>query len=242
MNVKFEKRYAAGLTFLGNYTWAKFIDDVEGSSELGGGGGDGYQHMDARGLDKALAGADLRHRLAFSSLYDLPFGKGRRWSISNSFFNHIAGGWTVGGILETRAGAPYGVIENTNRLNAFSGSQRPHLFYDPNLSGDRSRAEKIQQYFDTAAFRAPGEGILGTAGRTNGAGPGFFGLDLSVHKLFQLSERFGLTFRTDIVNFPNVPAFASPNQQRGDGNFGRIGSVLGLSTGREVQLSLRLAW
>jgi hypothetical protein len=242
MNVKFEKRYAAGLTFLGNYTWAKFIDDVEGSSELGGGAGDGYQHMDARGLDKALAGADLRHRLAFSSLFDLPFGKGRRWSISNSFFNIIAGGWTVGGILETRAGAPYGVIENTNRLNAFSGSQRPHLLYDPNLSGDRSRAEKIQQYFDTAAFRAPGEGILGTAGRTNGLGPGFFGLDLSVHKLFQLSERFGLTFRTDIVNFPNVPAFAAPNQQRGDGNFGRIGSVLGLSTGREIQLSLRLAW
>lgn len=242
LNVKFEKRYSGGLNFLGNYTWAKFIDDAEGSSELGGGAGDGYQHIDARGLDKALAGADLRHRLAWSSLYDLPVGKGRRWTIANPVMNHLAGGWTIGGILEARTGAPYGVIESTNRLNTFSPSQRPNLLRDPQLPSNRPRSEQIQQYFDTTAFQAPGNGILGTAGRTNGAGPGFFGLDLTVQKLFQLSERFGLTFRTDIVNFPNVPAFAAPNQSRGDGNFGRIGSVLGGSTAREIQLSLRLGW
>jgi hypothetical protein len=51
-----------------------------------------------------------------------------------------------------------------------------------------------------------------------------------------------LTFRTDVVNFPNVPAFAPPNQQRGHGSFGQIGDTLGGSTGREIQLSLRLAW
>ncbi len=114
----------------------------------------------------------------------------------------------------------------------------PHLLRNPNLAGNRSRDEKIQQFFDTAAFRAPGDGVIGAAGRTNGAGPGFFGLDLSIHKIFQLSDRFGRTFRTDIVNFPNVPAFAAPDQARGDGNFGKIGNVLGLSTGREIQVSL----
>ncbi len=242
LNVKFEKRYSRGLSFLGNYTWAKFIDDVEGSAEVGGGAGDGYQHIDARGLDKALSGADLRHRLAWSSLYDLPVGKGRRWGIENAFLNHVAGGWSIGGILEARTGAPYGVVESTNRLNTFSPSQRPHLLRDPKLSSNRPRSEKTQQFFDTTAFQAPGNGILGTAGRTNGSGPGFFGLDLTIQKLFQLSERFELSFRTDIVNFPNVPAFAAPNQSRGDGSFGRIGGVLGGSTGREIQISLRLAW
>ncbi len=242
LNVKFEKRYSGGLNFLGNYTWAKFIDDVEGSSELGGGAGDGYQHLEARRLDKARAGADLRQRLAWSTLYDLPIGKGRRWAIDNAVLNHIAGGWTLGGILEARTGAPYGVVESTNRLNTFSPSQRPNLLRDPQLPSDRPRSEKIQQFFDTTAFQAPGAGVLGTAGRTNGSGPGFFGLDLTVQKLFQLSERFDLTFRTDIVNFPNVPAFAAPNQSRGDGNFGRIGGVLTGSTGREIQISLRLAW
>jgi len=242
LNVKLEKRYSGGVSFLGNYTWAKFLDDVEGSSELGGGAGDGYQHIDARRLDRALAGADLRHRLAGSALYDLPLGKGRRWPIENAVLNHVAGGWTIGGILETRTGAPYGVVESTNRLNTFSPSQRPNLLRDPKLPSDRPRSEKIQQFFDTTAFQAPGNGILGTAGRTNGAGPGLFGLDVTIQKMFHLSERFDLTFRTDIVNFPNVPAFAAPNQSRGDGNFGRIGGVLGGSTGREIQISLRLAW
>jgi hypothetical protein len=242
LNVKAEKRFSQGLNLLGNYTWAKFIDDVEGSSELGGGEGSGYQHIQARRLDKAMAGADLRHRLAFSSLYELPIGKGRRWTVGNSMLDRVVGGWTVGGILEARSGAPFGVVENTNRLNTFSPSQRPNLMRDPNLPGDRSRAEQIRQFFDTGAFEAPGDGVLGTAARTLGSGPGFFGLDVSVHKLFRITERMGLTFRTDVVNFPNVPAFAPPNQLRGHGSFGQIGGTLDGSTGREIQLSLRLAW
>lgn len=242
LNVKMEKRFSHGLNLLGNYTWSKFIDDVEGSSELGGGDGSGYQHIDARGLDKSIAGADIRHRLAFSSLYELPVGAGRRWTVQNKVLEQIVGGWTIGGILEARTGAPYGVVENTNRLNAFSPSQRPNLLRDPNLSGDRSRAEKIAQFFDTTAFQAPGDGVLGNSARTNGSGPGFFGLDLSIHKLFRLTERLGLTFRTDVVNFPNVPAFAPPNQLRGHGSFGQIGGTLDGSTSREIQLSLRLAW
>jgi len=242
MNLKFEKRLSRGISFLGNYTWAKFIDDVEGSSELGGSAGNGYQHIGARGLDKALSGSDVRHRLATNALYDLPFGRGRHWAIENKVLNMVAGGWTLGGIVEVRTGPPFGVIENTNRLNTFSDSQRPNLLWDPNLPSGRPRGEFVDRYFDTSAFQAPGDGGLGTAGRVNGIGPGFFGLDMSIQKLFQLSERFGLTFRTDIVNAPNVPAFALPNLNRGDGNFGRIANTLGSATAREIQLSLRLAW
>src|SRR5574340_928821 len=123
-NVKVEKRFSHGLNMLGNYTWAKYIDDVEGSSELGGGNGNGYQHMDARGLDKAMSGSDIRHRFAYSSLYELPVGKGRRFSPGNRVLDQVIGGWTLGGILEARTGPPYGVTENTNRLNTFSESQR----------------------------------------------------------------------------------------------------------------------
>ena len=100
----------------------------------------------------------------------------------------------------------------------------------------------IRQFFDTSAFQAPGDGVLGNAARTLGPGPGFFGVDVSIHKLFRLTERFGLTFRGDVVNLPNVPAFAPPGQARGDGNFGKIADTLGSATAREIQLSLRLAW
>lgn len=242
MNLKFEKRYARGLSFLGNYTWAKFIDDVESGSELGGAPNNGYTHIEARRLNKGLSGSDIRHRLAWSTLYDLPVGKGRNINIENRILNHVIGGWTTGGILEVRSGAPYGVVEQTNRLNTFSDAQRPNLLRDPNLDPGRSRAEKVNRYFDTSAFQSPGNGILGTAGKVNGLAPGFFGLDASVQKLFQVTERFGLTFRTDIVNLPNVPAFAAPNQSNGNGSFGRISSIATGSTAREIQLSLRLAW
>ncbi|MEZ5403396.1 MAG: TonB-dependent receptor [Bryobacteraceae bacterium] len=242
MNLKMEKRYSRGLSFLGNYTWAKFIDDVESGSELGGATNNGYTHIEARRLNKGLSGSDIRHRIALSSLYDLPVGKGRQIPIDNAVLNHVIGGWTVGGILEARSGAPYGVVEQTNRLNTFSDSQRPNLIRDPNLDAGRSRGEKVAQYFDTSAFQSPGVGILGTAGKVNGLGPGFFGFDASIQKLFQLNERFGLTFRTDIVNLPNVPAFALPNQSNGNGAFGRIGAIATGSTAREIQLSLRLAW
>ena len=242
MNLKFEKRYSRGLSFLGNYTWAKYIDDVESGSELGGATNNGYTHIDARALNKGLSGSDIRHRLAWSTLYDLPIGKGRNIPVENAVLNHVIGGWTVGGILEARSGAPYGVVEQTNRLNAFSDAQRPNLLRDPNLDPGRSRGDKVAMYFDTSAFQSPGNGILGNAAKANGLGPGFFGLDLSVQKLFQLSERFGLTFRTDIVNAPNVPAFANPNQNNGNGNFGKIGGIALGSTAREIQLSLRLAW
>ena len=63
-----------------------------------------------------------------------------------------------------------------------------------------------------------------------------------MQKVFKLTERFQVTFRTDVVNLPNIPAFDLPNTTRGSGSFGKIGSVLPGSTGREIQFSLRLAW
>jgi hypothetical protein len=242
MNLKFEKRYSRGLSFLGNYTWAKFIDDVESGSELGGATNNGYTHIDARKLNKGLSGSDIRHRLAWSTLYDLPIGRGRTLSIENAVLNHVIGGWTVGGILEARSGAPYGVIEQTNRMNTFSDAQRPNLLRDPNLDPGRSRGEKVAMYFDTSAFQSPGNGILGTGGKVNGIGPGFFGLDVSIQKEFRFNERTGLTFRTDVVNAPNVPAFANPNQTHGSGAFGSISGIALGSTAREIQLSVRLAF
>ncbi len=242
MNLKLEKRYSQGFNLLTNYTWAKFIDDVESNAELGGGAGNGYQHIDLRSLNKGLSGSDIRHRLAASSVYDLPFGQGRRWAIPNKVLDLIAGGWGLGAIFEVRTGAPYGALEQTNRLNTFSDGQRPNVLRDPALDSSRPRAELVRQYFDTTAFQAPGDGIVGTGGRASGFGPGFVEFDLSVHKVFAIGERFRLTFRTDFVNLPNRPNFGQPAQLRGAGNFGTIGDITAASTAREIQFGLRLEW
>jgi len=240
MNVKLEKRYSRGLNFLMNYTWSKFLDDVEASSELGGEQGNGYTHLQLRGLDKSLSGSDVRHRYIASMVYELPFGRGKAVGIQNPVLNHVAGGWGLGLITEFRGGAPYGAIEQTNVTNTFSAAQRPNLVRDPKLTGERPRAEMLGQYFDTSAFQAPGVGIFGNAPRNQGIGPGLISVDLAVHKRWTIVERYNLQFRSDFFNLPNVPSFANPNLLRGRGDFGRITSTLLGSTGRQIQLSLRL--
>ncbi|HTM48253.1 MAG TPA: TonB-dependent receptor [Bryobacteraceae bacterium] len=237
MNLKVEKRYSNGLNFLGNYTWSKFLDDVETGTQSGGQAGNGYQHIDARNLNKGPSGSDIRHRVTFSSVYELPVGKGRRLALNNRVADFVAGGWGVGAIFEVHTGVPWGVVEQTNRLNTFSDSQRPNLLRDPTLDGSRPRADFIRQWFDTSAFAAPGDGIMGSAARISGYGPGLVELDLSVHKRFAVTEKSGMIFRAEFFNLPNRPNFAQPASTRGAGPFGTINNIVG--SAREIQLGLR---
>ena len=237
LNVKMEKRYSNGLNFLANYTWSKFLDDVEANNEVAGGEGNGYTHMELRALDKSYSGNDLRHRLIASSVYEIPVGKGRRLAIANPVANAIVGGWAIGAVAEFRSGAPWGSIELTNTTNTFSASQRPNLSCSPILDGGRSRNDFINQYFNTSCFSAPGTGNFGNAARNLGFGPGYVGIDASVTKRWALTERYGLQFRSDFYNVPNRPNFGAPASVRGRGDFGRVNSTIG--TGRQIQLSLR---
>ncbi len=59
LNLKVESRYSSGLNFLANYTWSKFLDNVEAGSEFAGGEGNGYTHNELRGLDRSYAGNDI---------------------------------------------------------------------------------------------------------------------------------------------------------------------------------------
>jgi hypothetical protein len=241
MNLKLEKRYSNGLNFLTNYTWSKMLDDTESRSELGGGPGTEHTHIELRGRpNKSYAGWDIRHRYIGSTIYELPFGNGRRWTIQNAILNGIAGGWGLGVVGEVRSGVPYGVNEQTNRSNTFSSAVRPFLLRDPALPSNRSRGDMLAGYFETSAFLAPTDGVFGNAPRTFCCGPGMFRLDVSVNKMFPLTETIRLQFRTDFFNLPNTANFDIPQGLRGAGDFGRIARILPESTGRQIQLSARL--
>jgi hypothetical protein len=246
LNLKLEKRFSGGLNVLANYTWSKFLDDVEATNELGGapgsGGlqGGGHQSFYARSLDKALSGNDIAHRFIWSSVYELPFGRGRRFNIANPVLNHVAGGWGLGVIAEYRTGPPFGVVEQTNRLNAFSPTQRANISGDPELDPGRPRGELVSQWFNTSAFVFPGDGVLGNAGRAVGRAPGFANWEMSVLKDWRWSDSGSLQFRAELFNLFNRPNFGLPNNQRGNAAFGRIASTV--NDGRIVQLGLRLTY
>lgn len=239
LNLKMERRFSAGFNLLANYTWSKFLDDVEANAEAGGAPGTGQQSYYARALDKALSGSDLRHRFVVSTVYEIPVGNGKRVNLRSRIADALVGGWSLGVIAEARSGLPYGVIENSNRLNAFSSSQRPNLIGDPKLSPDRPRSEFVARWFDTSKYAFPGDGRLGNAARTTGIGPGFVGLDTSLLKDFRFSEQRYLQVRGEAFNLANRPNFGLPNGSRGNAAFGLISSS---QDGRVLQIGLRLVY
>ncbi len=238
LNVKAEKRFDSGLSYLFNYTWSKFIDDVESANELGGEQNNGYTHIHLRHLDKALSGNDIRHRAVISGVYELPVGRGKPLAITNPVLNGMIGGWSLGVIGEFRTGSPYGIIEQTNRTNTFSHGQRPNILGNHVLSGSRSKAERLAEWFDTSQFVSPGVGVFGNTPRNLCCGPGFAVVDVSIQKRFSITEGSTLEFRADFFNIANHANFRIPERRQENSGFGRIRGTIG--TGRQTQLGLRL--
>jgi outer membrane receptor protein involved in Fe transport len=239
LNLKLEKRFSKGLNLLSNYTWSKFIDDVEAAAEAGGAPGSGQQSYYARALDKSLSGNDIRHRWVSSVVYELPIGRGKPLNIENRVANWVVGGWSLGVIGELRTGLPFGVVEQTNRLNAFSASQRSNISGNWEVEGDRARSQMIRQYFNTSAFTFPGDGVLGNAARTVGTGPGSIDFDTSVLKDFRFTEDKYLQLRGEFFSVLNRPNFGLPNTSRGAAAFGTIASASGART---IQIGLRFVY
>ncbi|MGH9720937.1 MAG: hypothetical protein ACRD8O_12045, partial [Bryobacteraceae bacterium] len=184
--------------------------------------------------DRGLSGNHVSHRFIWNSVYELPYRGG------STVPRQILGGWTLGLIAELRTGPPYGVIENVNTTGTGSPALRPNVVGDPRISGDRSRGEQVERWFNTAAFAAPQPFTFGNAGRTSGYGPGAIIMDLSVLKNFRLAERHSLEFRTEMLNFINRANFAlqAQNLARGAPAFGRISGLLPGNQSRIIQLGL----
>jgi hypothetical protein len=240
MNLKVDKRLSRGLNVQSNYTWARGMDDCESRGELGGGAGNAYANVYNRRSDRGLSGNSISHRWITSVLYELPVGKGRRLDLDSAAADLIFGGWSLGYIGELRTGAPWGVIEQTNRTNAFSPANRPNVVGNPSISGDRTRGEQVTAWFNTAAFAQPAQYVFGDAGRTSGFGPGAVVMDLSVLKDFRIHERVTVQFRCEMLNFINNPNFSLTNLNRGNASFGRITALALGNEARIIQFGLHL--
>lgn len=233
LNLKVEKRFSHGLNFLTNYTWSKFIDDVASSFEVGA-VPSGYQDFYNRGADRSLAGNDVRHRFVASSVYELPWGRERKF-LREGLLSTLVGGWNLGGILVAQAGSPYGLVTQVNTSNSFSsGPQRVHVLSDPALpSGERTTS----RYFDTTAVVAPAPFTFGSSPRALLTGPGLFSLDVSLLKNFQFKEHGNVQFRAEATNVTNRANFEEPGRALGAPNFGVIGQAL---PARVLQLGLKV--
>lgn len=238
LQMKYEKRFSKGVTFLGHYTWSKMMDDSSvGSGNYSWlGGSTSLQNPLNRSMEKSLSAHDIAHRVVLSGAYQLPFGRGK-WLGGNSgwFRNALIGGWEVSGMSIIQSGNPLQISQNGGVLQ--NGTQRPNLIGNP--AGQGAIVDRLNAgYFNTAAFSQPAADVFGNAPRyLNYRGPGIHTLDAALLKSIQVKERQRFEFRLEAQNATNTPIFGDPASAFGASNFG---TITGVKIGsRNVQLGFK---
>lgn len=239
LQVKWEKRYAQGLTMLTHYTWSKMIDNASHASGNVSwlGGSTSLQNIwDLRG-ERSLSSHDVAHRIVLTGTYELPYGRNRHWgSGSNRVLNWIAGGWNLSGMYLIQSGMPLQVTQSGG--NIWNGTQRPNLIGDPSTEGRLQ--DRLNNYFNQNAFSKPPIDVPGTAPRNlNYRGPGIKTLDAALLKSISTWEDQRFEFRLEATNVTNTPMFGDPATTFGATNFGQI---TGLRSGvgpRNMQIGIK---
>jgi hypothetical protein len=99
--------------------------------------------------------------------------------------------------------------------------QRPNRVSNPNQFDGRT----VAKYFNTAAFTAAPQFVIGTSSRNPIRGPGLQNADLMIGKTFRITERVNLEFRAEAFNVSNTPPLNDPNGTFGSAAFGSITSA-----------------
>jgi hypothetical protein len=252
-------RFRSGLSFNGAWTWAKHISDA-GPAPTGFGGETGNGRVTDslnRRSNRGNVSPTRRHRLIANAIYELPFGKGRRYaSHVHPLVNGLAGGWRVSSILLLQTGpflsATFSGGDPSGTNAPSRGTQRPDAVRSGNLSDPTA-----DRWWDRAAFVCPGRvpgaadqfncnvtpiGRFGNAGVGTLVGPGTVNLSMGLGKEFPIRERARLKFEASFTNLPNHPNLANPGTNITSIAFGRTTSARGSDSGgnRIGQFGLRL--
>jgi hypothetical protein len=229
LTIKAERRFSQGLTFLSSFTWSKNID--QGNEPLLDGTPGIVTPYD---LSRERARSTLDRRLSYvlSTVYELPFGNGRK-HLQSGPASWFLGGWQIGGILSFYSGLPVSHTINVNNQN-LGGAVRGNWVRNPNLPPDE---RTIDRWFDTGFVTPSAPGEVSNAGRNLIDGPGRRNLDLMVARVFVLPwEGHQVQFRAEAFNATNTPNFGAPNTAVGTPNAGRINQA---EDPRRIQFSLK---
>ncbi len=237
--LKAEKRFSSGLSFLLSYTNSKLMDDHSALSLVGG--DMNHQNIYDRKNDWSISPNDVPQRLAVSYVYELPFGRqkalGKSW---NGFIDALAGGWQMNGIMSLERGKPLTILAN-NFPNFGSAMLRANNNgHSAKLDGPVE--ERLNKYFDTSVFSQPAAWTFGNVGRTlpDVRADGVRNFDLSMFKNFRVLEGKSVQFRLEAFNAFNTVQFGPPIPGVTNGSFGMIFGTA--NTPRQLQLGLKFLY
>ncbi|HLY62410.1 MAG TPA: TonB-dependent receptor, partial [Terriglobia bacterium] len=250
-SAKVTRRMSSGFTYLVGYTYSKSIDDGSGLRTLGT-DQIGAQNSYCLKCERGLSIFDQKHRFVASTLYQLPFGRGRSY-LNHGLAGAIAGGWELGTIWSIASGSPVDIGDGTCQSNiGASCMDRPNA-----VAGQLSKLSNPtpHEWFNVQAFALQPQYTFGNLGRNTVIGPPLFSVDSSLKKDVRFTERLNLQLRLDAFNVFNHPNFGSPNNGLvanklnangvpipGSGGFGTITSLNSGVSMRQLQVSLKLVF
>jgi hypothetical protein len=254
LQTSLKQSYANGVSFLLAYTFGKSIDGGGGIGSTSNSSGVVQNVYDLR-ADRGLSDFDVRNRVVFSPVAELPFGKNKPF-LSSGLGSAVAGGWQLSGIFTFQTGRPLTVTDSaTNNSGSFGAADRPNEISNPNASRDSvtgARTHTVQEWFDVHAFAlAPSfkaatattpaqQGQFGDAGRNIVEGPSYTDIDLTLARSFPIFERVNGQFRVDSFNILNHPNFFNPLTQGAQYGSSAFGTVTQANGNREFQFALRV--
>jgi len=224
LQIKANKRFSAGLTLFGFFTWMKSFSLVT----------DQYPGSRLMQLDPNPAAS-----FSFSWAYDLPFGKGKQFfNSSPRWTNAIISGWKVNGFVKYSSGIPLSITSSNASLSAIGYTSRPSAVagVSPYLVTNPRDFNPSSKYLNSAAFTTVSGFNFGNLAPVLGWVRGFWSKQeaLTIGRVLSISDRVKLDLSADAVNPFNFHRWANPNTNL---NSAAFGTVTGASDGRTMQIN-----
>ena len=230
--LRIDKQFSHGLSFQAAFTAGKQIDNVGERF----GGRSGFLDPNNLSLSRSTSEEDRPQHFITNYIYELPFGKGRKW-LNTGLGANLLGRWQFSGVTTFSRGLPMVITGPNNTRLPGVGAAAVRL-KDPVLpEGQRT----IDRYFDTSAFLPAPTYSLGNDSRTQPKLriPGLNTFDLNISRSQPIGERMNVQFRAELFNALNKPQFGAPQGSVTATNFGAITAA---SNSRVVQVGLRLSF
>jgi carboxypeptidase family protein len=243
------KRFSQGMQFDFNYTFSKSIDlssDAERIGPWSGLGGQVINSWDYKAL-RALSDFDTTHQINANWVWELPFGRSKRFGRgANAFADALIGGWQLSGIFRWTTGFPVSVFNGATWPTNWqlggaampSGTTLPHTAVYKNGDGTVNLFSDASKAILDFRHDYPGESGI----RNNLRGDGVFGWDMGLGKRWKMpyAEGHSVQFRWEVFNVPNTVRFDVQSANLNIDNataFGKYTRLL--SNPRIMQFALR---